>query len=144
MSVNKVILVGNLGSDPELKTLPSGVTLCRFSLATNERFKNRAGEAEQRTEWHTIVAWNRLGEICGEYLSKGRQLYVEGAICMRKWLDKEGNERTEYQIVARQIRMLSPAPNGNGSARESSRASQGSPAPDEDNPFQEDDSEIPF
>ncbi len=78
MSVNKVILVGNLGNNPELKYRASGAAVCRFSLATNETFKNKAGEVQKRTEWHSIVAWGKLAEICGEYLTKGKQCYIEG------------------------------------------------------------------
>lgn len=105
-SVNKVILIGRLGKDPELKYTPSGAPVARFTLATDEAFKDRSGEQQRRTEWHTIVAWNKLAEICGEYLTKGKQVYIEGSIRSRQWEDQSGNKRTAYEIVARQMTML--------------------------------------
>jgi single-strand DNA-binding protein len=105
-SINKVILIGRLGRDPELKYTPSGAPVAKFSLATDEVFKDRAGEQQRRTEWHNIVAWNKLAEICGEYLTKGRQVYVEGSIRSRQWEDQSGNKRTAYEIVAREMKML--------------------------------------
>ncbi|MGH9353779.1 MAG: single-stranded DNA-binding protein, partial [Terriglobia bacterium] len=100
MSVNRVILVGNLGKDAAVKFTASGVAVCRFSLATNEKFKNKAGEVQQRTEWHTIVAWGKLAEVCGQYLSKGKLVYIEGSIRSGKWEDQSGNERKSLDIVA--------------------------------------------
>jgi single-strand DNA-binding protein len=114
-SVNKVILVGRLGKDPELKYTPSGAPVAKFTLATDEVFKDRAGEQQRRTEWHTIVAWNKLAEICGEYLVKGKQVYIEGSIRSRQWEDQSGNKRTAYEIIARDMRML-------GSRADSERA----------------------
>ena len=114
-SVNKVILIGRLGKDPEVKYTPSGAPVAKFTLATDEAFKDRAGEQQRRTEWHNIVAWNRLAEICGEYLTKGKQVYIEGSIRTRQWEDQSGNKRTSYEIVARDMRML-------GSKAESERA----------------------
>ncbi len=152
MSVNKVILLGFLGKDPELKYTGSGATVCRFSLATNETFKNKAGEVQRRTEWHSIVAWGKLAEICGEYLAKSKQVYIEGSIRIGKWTDRDGNERKSYDIVARYMQMLSPAANGNAakSKTESAKpapqagASQGAVQPsEEDNPFEEEES-VPF
>ncbi len=123
-SVNKVILIGRLGKDPELKYTPNGSPVARFTLATDEVFKDRAGEQQKRTEWHTIVAWNKLAEICGEYLTKGKQIYIEGSIRSRQWEDQSGNKRTSYEIVARDMRML-------GSKADSERASkaEAEPAP---------------
>jgi single-strand DNA-binding protein len=117
-SVNKVILIGRLGKDPELKYTPSGAPVAKFSIATDEVFKNRAGEQQKRTEWHNIVAWNKLAEICGEYLTKGKQVYIEGSIQSRQWEDQSGNKRTSYEIVARQMTML-------GSRSDSERAPAG-------------------
>jgi single-strand DNA-binding protein len=117
-SVNKVILIGRLGKDPELKYTPSGVAYAKFSIATDEVFKDRAGEQQKRTEWHNIVAWNKLAEICGEYLTKGKQVYIEGSIQSRQWEDQSGNKRTSYEIVARQMTML-------GSKSDSERSSMG-------------------
>lgn len=105
-SVNKVILIGRLGKDPEIKYTPGGAPVAKFSVATDEVFKDRAGEQQRRTEWHNVVAWNKLAEICGEYLSKGRQVYIEGSIRSRQWEDQSGNKRTSYDIVARDMKML--------------------------------------
>ena len=106
-SVNKVILIGRLGKDPELKYTPSGTPVAKFSLATDEVYKDASGEQQKRTEWHNIVAWKRLAEICGEYLTKGKQVYIEGSIRSRQWEDKEtGAKRTGYDIVAREMKML--------------------------------------
>jgi single-strand DNA-binding protein len=105
-SVNKVILVGRLGKDPELKYTPSGAPVAKFSLATDESFKDRTGEKQNRTEWHNIVAWNKLAEICGEYLTKGKLVYIEGSIRSRQWQDQAGNKRTAYEIIANQMQML--------------------------------------
>jgi single-strand DNA-binding protein len=105
-SVNKVILIGRLGKDPEVKYTPSGAPVAKFSLATDEVFKDRTGEQQKRTEWHNIVAWNKLAEICGEYLTKGKQIYIEGSIRSRQWEDQAGNKRTAYDIVASRMQML--------------------------------------
>ena len=114
-SVNKVILIGRLGKDPEVKYTPSGAPVAKFSLATDEVFKDRSGEQQKRTEWHNIVAWNKLAEICGEYLTKGKLVYIEGSIRSRQWEDQAGNKRTAYDIIAREMKML-------GSKADSDRA----------------------
>ena len=106
MSVNKVILVGNLGKDPELRYTPSGAAVATFSLATTERFKDREGNRQERTEWHNIVAWRQLAEICGKYLHKGKQVYIEGKIQTRSYDDRDGNKRYITEIVADQMQML--------------------------------------
>jgi single-strand DNA-binding protein len=121
-SINKVILIGRLGKDPEIKYTPSGAPVAKFSLATDEVFKDRAGEQQRRTEWHNIVAWNKLAEICGEYLTKGKQVYIEGSIRSRQWEDQSGNKRTAYDIVARDMKML-------GSRADSQRDSAAATAP---------------
>jgi single-strand DNA-binding protein len=118
-SVNKVILIGRLGRDPEVKYTQGGSPVAKFSLATDEVFKDRAGEQQRRTEWHNIVAWNKLAEICGEYLTKGKQVYIEGSIRSRQWEDQSGNKRTSVEIVARDMKML-------GSKADPERASPGS------------------
>nr|HID58824.1 single-stranded DNA-binding protein [Desulfobacterales bacterium] len=105
-SINKVILVGNLGRDPEVRYTPGGMAVANFSLATTETWTNKDGEKESHTEWHRIVAWGRLGEICGEYLSKGRLVYIEGRIRSREWEDQEGNKHQVYEIVATHMQML--------------------------------------
>ena len=117
-SVNKVILIGRLGKDPEVKYTPSGSPVAKFTLATDEVFKDRNGEQQRRTEWHTIVAWSRLAEICGEYLTKGKQVYIEGSIRSRQWEDQSGGKRTAYEIIAREMKML-------GSKGDSERAPMG-------------------
>ncbi|HUI40660.1 MAG TPA: single-stranded DNA-binding protein [Terriglobia bacterium] len=119
-SVNKVILIGRLGKDPEVKYTPSGTPVAKFSLATDEAFKDRAGEQQKRTEWHNIVAWSKLAEICGEYLTKGKQVYIEGSIRSRQWEDQSGSKRTSYEIIARDMKML-------GSKADSERSAASSP-----------------
>lgn len=104
--LNKVILIGNLGRDPEVRYTPGGLAVANFSMATSEKWTNKEGEKETRTEWHRIVAWGKLGEICGEYLSKGKQIYIEGRIQTREWEDKEGNKRYTTEIIALQMLML--------------------------------------
>jgi single-strand DNA-binding protein len=105
-SVNKVILVGNVGRDPEIRHTQSGTAVANFSLATTDRFKNRSGENEERTEWHRIVAWARLAEICSEYLHKGKQVYIEGRLQTREWEDRDGNKRYTTEVVAQNMQML--------------------------------------
>ena len=114
-SVNKVILVGNVGKDPEIKYTPSGIPVGKFSLATNERFKDENGEFQERTEWHNIVAWQRLAEIVGEYVCKGSKLYVEGKIQTSSWEDRQSGERKyRTEIVARDLLLLGPRENSGG------------------------------
>jgi single-strand DNA-binding protein len=105
--INKVILIGRLGSDPEVRYTPSGVAVANFSIATSEEWKDKdSGERKERTEWHRIVAWRRLGEICGEYLSKGKQVYIEGRLQTRDWEDRDGNKRYTTEIVASDVQFL--------------------------------------
>lgn len=124
-SVNKVILVGRLGKDPELKYTPSGAPVAKFSLATDESFKDKTGEKQEHTEWHNIVAWNKLAEICGEYLTKGKLIYIEGSIRSRQWQDQSGNKRTSYEIIANQMQML-----GSRSDSERAGSAMNRPAPE--------------
>ena len=105
--VNKVILVGNLGRDPELKHLPSGQAICQFSIATSESYTDKAGQKQEKTEWHRIVAWEKLAEVCGKYLGKGSKVYVEGKLQTREWDDKDGVKRYQTEIVAREVKFLS-------------------------------------
>lgn len=105
--VNKVILVGNLGQDPELRYTGSGTAVCNLRLATNESYKDSNGELVERTEWHSIVAWARLAEICNEYLTKGSQVYFEGSLQTRNYEDKDGNTKYVTEIKAREMMMLS-------------------------------------
>ena len=121
-SVNKVILIGRVGRDPEVRYTSGGSPVATFSLATDESFKGRNGEQQQHTEWHRIVAWSKLAEICGEYLTKGKQVYIEGSIRSRQWEDQSGNKRTSYEIIARNMQML-------GSRSDSERAAAGGSRP---------------
>jgi single-strand DNA-binding protein len=114
-SVNKVILIGNLGKDPETRYLPSGEAVASFSIATTESWKDKStGEKKEATEWHRISAFGKLAEICGEYLRKGSQVYIEGALRTRKWQDKEGQDRYTTEIRADQMRMLGSRGGGGG------------------------------
>jgi single-strand DNA-binding protein len=137
-SVNKVILIGNLGGDPELRYTAGGMAMARFNIATKESW-TKDGNKEERTEWHRIVAWGKLGEICGEYLAKGKQVYIEGRIQTRSWEDKDGNKRYTTEIVAQTMQMLGPAGDKAGPDRE---FAGGGPKGDAGGGFPEDD--IPF
>lgn len=112
--INKVILIGNLGADPEIRYTQAGAPVATFNIATTERFKGQDGQVQEQTEWHRIVAWRRLAEICGEYLSKGSRVYIEGKLQTRKWKDQNGNDRYTTEIVAREMKMLSPRAAGSG------------------------------
>jgi single-strand DNA-binding protein len=106
-SINKVILVGRLGKDPEIRSTPNGTTVAKFTIATDEKFTDRAGEKQERTEWHNIVAWGKLGEICGQYLKKGKLVYIEGSIRTDSWEDKEsGQKKYRTEIIAQTMQML--------------------------------------
>ena len=105
--INKAIIVGNLGNDPEVKCTQSGQTVASFNVATTDRFKGKDGQMQETTEWHSIVAWGKLGEICGEYLEKGSKVYCEGKIQTRKWQDQDGKDRYKTEIVLREMKMLS-------------------------------------
>jgi single-strand DNA-binding protein len=114
-SVNKAILIGNLGKDPEVKYTPNGTAIAKFSLATNERYKDKEGNWQDRTEWHNIVAWQRLAEIAGEYLKKGGKVYIEGRIQTRSWDDKEtGQKKYMTEIVAQDLVLLGGRGEGGG------------------------------
>lgn len=112
-SVNKVILVGNLGQDPDIKYTPSGKALAKFSIATNDRFKDKSGEWQDRAEWHNILAWQRLAEIVGEYLKQGSRVYIEGKLQTSSWEDRNsGEKKYRTEIVARDIVLLGSRENG--------------------------------
>jgi single-strand DNA-binding protein len=106
--VNKVILIGNLGADPEMRYTASGMAVAKFRIATTERFKDRQGNMQERTEWHRVTAWGKLAEICGQYLSKGKQVYIEGRIRSDTW-EQEGVKRYSYEIIANTMQMLGQA-----------------------------------
>jgi len=125
-SVNKVILIGNLGKDPEVKFTPSGLPVAKFSIATNESYKDKAGEWQERTEWHNIVAWQRLAEIVGEYLKKGSKVYIEGRLQTSSWEDKQsGEKKYRTEIVAQDLVLLSGRGESNGEGRASRAGSAG-------------------
>lgn len=113
MSVNKVILVGRLGQDPEVRYTPSGVAVCNFSLATSENWKDRnSGQKQEKTEWHRVVVWNKTAELCKQYLSKGRQVYLEGKLQTRAWDDKSGQKRYTTEILANTVQFLGETKGG--------------------------------
>lgn len=141
--INKVIIVGNLGRDPEVRYTPSGTAVANFSVATSDEWKDKStGEKKERTEWHRIVAWDKLGEICGKYLSKGRQVYVEGRLQTRSYDDKDGVKRYSTEIIAQDVQFLG----GNRDASDSGRSGGGGgdrePAGRPSGP--PDDDDIPF
>jgi len=137
-SVNKVILIGNLGRDPELRYTQGGQAVANFTVATNERFSSKDGEKQERTEWHRIVAWGRTAELCAQYLSKGRSVYLEGRLQTREWEDKEGQKRRTTEIVATMVQFLGGRGEGGSSGAGSSHPDAGldsaGPPPD-DVPF---------
>jgi single-strand DNA-binding protein len=136
MSVNKAILVGNLGRDPEVRYLPSGQSVANFSIATTETFNDRSGARQERTEWHRIVAWGKLAELCAQYLKKGRQVYVEGRITTRQYDAKDGSKRSATEVVAQTIQFLG----GRGAGVEDNGGGAGADMP----PPPMDDEDIPF
>ena len=126
-SVNKVILVGNLGRDPELRYTQNGSAVANFTVATNERWRDKDGNNQERTEWHRIVVWGKTAENCAQYLAKGRSVYVEGRLQTREWEDKEGNKRQTTEISAQRVQFLGgprgggtggPDPGGGGSGQD--------------------------
>ena len=148
-SVNKVIVVGNLGKDPETRFLPDGKAVCNFSVATTDKWTDKAtNEKKEATEWHRISSFGRLAEICGEYLKKGSQVYIEGKLRTRKWQDKEGQDRYSTDIIADVMQMLgSRSGMGGGEPREMrepSAAGESKPAKKPTGQFQDMDDDIPF
>jgi single-strand DNA-binding protein len=128
--VNKVILIGNLGRDPEVKYLPSGSAVCNVTLATSESWKDKeSGEKKDRTEWHNVVFFGKLAEIAGEYLKKGSQVYVEGSLRTRKWQDKEGKDRYTTEIVVSDMQMLGGRGGGSATASYDDEPAATRPAP---------------
>jgi single-strand DNA-binding protein len=146
MSVNKAILVGRLGRDPETRYTSGGQAVCNFTLATDETYKDRAGERQKRTEWHRIVVWAKQAEIAQQYLHKGSLVYVEGRIQTRQWDDKEGQKRSTTEIVATNFRMLGGrGDNAGGGAPAGATDSEGSGAAVEESHHPEvSDEDIPF
>lgn len=146
-SVNKVIIVGNLGADPEIRYMPSGDAVCQFRVATTDRFKDKqSGEVRESTEWHSISAFAKLAEVCGEYLKKGSQVYVEGKLQTRKYTDKNGIEKYATGIRAETMKMLGARPGGDGEARERTQRQPATQAAAKPAPsgFDDMDDDIPF
>jgi single-strand DNA-binding protein len=141
--INKVIIVGNLGADPETRYMPSGSAVTNLSVATSETWKDKqSGEQKERTEWHKVAMFNRLAEIAAEYLRKGSQVYIEGKLRTRKWQDRDGNDRWTTEIIADEMQMLGGRGGGGGSAPMSRDSGPSSPPPqagpddfDDDIPF---------
>ena len=121
-SVNKVILMGNLGKDPEVRFMPNGDAVCNFSIATTDNWKDKNGEKQERTEWHNIVMYRKLAEIAGEYLKKGRPVFIEGRLQTRTWQTKEGQDRYTTEIIAESMQMLGGRDSGGSSSSGSSSA----------------------
>jgi single-strand DNA-binding protein len=160
--VNRVILIGHLGSDPELRYTGNGTAVCNFRIATNEVYKDASGELVEKVEWHSVVAWSRLAEVMGEYLSKGSQVYVEGSLQTRSWEDRDGNTRYTTEIKAREIQILGggrsaadaeeeePKPaarakKGANGAKGKGKSAKRTPQPQEDTSFNFDgDDDLPF
>jgi single-strand DNA-binding protein len=132
--INKAILIGNLGADPEVRYTQSGAAVANFNLATTETW-TKDGNKEEKTEWHRIVAFARLGEICGEYLSKGSRVYIEGRIQTRQWDDKDGNKRYTTEIVAREMKMLSSKGASAGGSGQDDQPPLPEPSMGDDVPF---------
>jgi single-strand DNA-binding protein len=146
-SLNKVMLIGNLGKDPEVRYTTSGTAVAGFSLATSERFKSKTGDWEERTEWHNITLWGRLAEIAGEYLAKGKTVYIEGRLQTRKWQDRDGRDRYTTEIVADKMQMLGGRGEGGGrqgGARTSEDQGGFGGAPGYEEPSFNPDDDIPF
>lgn len=141
-SVNKVILVGNLGKDPEIRFMPNGEAVCTFSIATTENWKDKNGQKHEKTEWHNIVIYRKLAEIAGEYLKKGRPVYIEGRLQTRKWQDKDGNDRYTTEIVADSMQMLGGKESNDNSGYQQPKA-QKEAIPD-DGGFEVMEDDIPF
>ena len=146
MSLNKVLLIGRLGQAPIVRYMPNGDAVCNFSVATSESWKDQSGQKKEHTEWHNVIMYRRLAEIAGQYLKKGSQVYLEGKIQSRKYTDKNGVERTAYEIICHEMKMLGsgnneaqmqPAPSTNQEPPVPPAARNAAPAAD-------DDSEIPF
>ena len=143
--VNKVMLIGNLGKDPELRFTPSGRAVARFSLATSEQWTTPEGQKQDRTEWHNIVVWGKQAETCGQYLSKGRQVFIDGSIRSRQYDDKEGQKRYITEVIAQRVQFLGGGGRGDGAGRGASGGGGGGGGGGEDLPApMPEDEDIPF
>jgi len=140
-SLNKVMLIGNLGKDPEIRFIPSGTAVANFSVATTESWTGKDGNKEEKTEWHKIVAWGKLAEIINQYLSKGERVYIEGRLQTREWEDRDGNKRWTTEIVANQMIMLGGRGEGATGGRSTGSTKKAEEPPPDDNAPEDD---IPF
>ena len=145
--LNKVILIGRLGKDPEVRYMPNGEAVCNFSVATSESWKDNNGQKQERTEWHNITMYRRIAEISGQYLKKGSQVYLEGKIQSRKYTDKNGAERTAYDIIVNEMKMLG----GSNDGQQAQSAQAETPTPPRrqapatpSTPVKDADGDIPF
>ncbi len=152
--VNKAILIGNLGADPEVRFTAGGQAVANFRIATSESWKDKNGQQQERTEWHRIVVWGKLAELCGEYLKKGRQCYVEGRLQTREWTNKDNQKQYTTEVVAQTVTFLGGRPEGAGSAsgarssggynQPSSQADYGPPPMEDPGPMPSGGDDIPF
>lgn len=145
-SVNKVILIGNLGRDPELRYMPSGDAIANLRIATTDTWKDKNGDKQEATEWHTVVFFGKQAEICGQYLKKGSQLYVEGSLRTRKWQDKEGNDRYSTEVRGDRMQMLGGRGGGGSADYDSAPMDSGNARakPSSGGGFDDLDDDIPF
>jgi single-strand DNA-binding protein len=150
MSVNKVILIGRLGQNPEVRSTPSGSSVANFSVATNESWTDKSGQKQERTEWHRVVVWGKLADLCGQYLAKGRQIFIEGKLQTRQWQDKDGQTKYTTEVLAQTVQFLGGnAQTGTGAGASNQQSGLGSspamtmdPSRSDEPSFTEDD--IPF
>jgi single-strand DNA-binding protein len=143
--VNKAILIGNLGADPEVRFTPGGQAVANFRIATSESWTDKNQQKQERTEWHRIVVWGKLAELCGEYLKKGRQCYVEGRLQTREWTNKEGQKQYTTEVVANQVTFLGGRPEGAGAGPSKGRDDfSGGPPPQDDPGPMPGGEDIPF
>lgn len=143
-SVNKAILLGNLGRDPEVRYAPSGDAIANFSIATADTWKDKSGQKQERTEWHRITAFGKLAEIAGEYLKKGSSVYVEGRIQSDKYTDKEGNEKVSYGVVIDKLQMLGGKPSDQSDSPQPAKSKPQSDEQKQGSGFDDFEDEIPF
>jgi single-strand DNA-binding protein len=139
MSLNRVLLIGNLGRDPEVRFTPSGRAVARFPLATSEVWTDQEGQRQERTEWHNVVVWGKQAESCGQYLAKGRQVFVEGSIRTRQYDDKDGNKRYITEVIAQRVQFLG----GGSRGAEAGRSASGTPE-EAAAPVAAEEDDIPF
>jgi single-strand DNA-binding protein len=147
-SLNKVILIGNLGRDPEIRYTPDGTPVANFSIATTESWTDKGGSRQDRTEWHNVVAWRKLAELSKRFLTKGKQVYIEGKLQTREWNDKDGNKRRTTEVIANQMILLGPRTDQNATSAPVPQAWD-QRAPEADTAFQDSgsgitDDDIPF